>query len=253
MRCMIVDDEAPAREEIKYLLQKYDGVEVVAEAEEGKKAFEIIKREKPDVVFLDIQMRGMSGFDVADELLKLENCPLIVFITAFDQYAIKAFEINAVDYILKPISSERLKSTMDRLSNLLKRGSGDMGKVNIEELLKYISKPRQIQKISVYSNGKHIPLDPYEIIYIGVEGRNTVIKSKKGEFISNLNLGELEEKLKDFPFFRSHRSFLINLEEIQEIDNWFHGTYQITMRGFPKEKIPVSRSNAPKFREMMNL
>ncbi|KXG77199.1 LytR/AlgR family response regulator transcription factor [Thermotalea metallivorans] len=253
MRCMIVDDEAPAREEIKYLLQKYGGVEVVAEAEEGKKAFEIIKREKPDVIFLDIQMRGMSGFDVADELMKLESCPLIVFITAYDQYAIKAFEINAVDYILKPISSERLKSTMDRLSNLLKRGSGDMGKVNIEELLKYISKPRQIQKISVYSNGKHIPLDPYEIIYISVEGRNTVIKSKKGEFISNLNLGELEEKLKDFPFFRSHRSFLINLEEIQEIDNWFHGTYQITMRGLPEEKIPVSRSNAQKFREMMNL
>ncbi|MBB6215666.1 DNA-binding LytR/AlgR family response regulator [Anaerosolibacter carboniphilus] len=252
MRCIVVDDEAPAREEIKYLLQKYNDIEIIGEAEDGKGACELVAKAKPDVVFLDIQMRGMSGFEVACELYKQEAYPLIVFITAYDQYAIKAFEINAVDYLLKPISVDRLNSTIERLQNIYKRNKTN-SKIVIEELLKYINKPRAIQKISVYSNGKHIPLDPQEIIFVGVEGRNTVIKSKKGDYISNLSLSELEEKLKDFPFFRSHRSFLVNLEEIQEIDHWFHGTYQITMKGYSKDKIPVSRSNAQKFREMMNL
>ncbi len=252
MRCIVVDDEAPAREEIKYLLQKHNDVEIVGEADDGKKACELIKKVKPHVVFLDIQMRGMSGFEVASELLKEEVYPLIVFITAYDQYAIKAFEINAIDYLLKPISVERLNHTIERIHSIQKREHGN-SKVDIEELLKYISKPKVVQKISVYSNGKHIPLDPQEIILVGIEGRNTVIKSKKGDYISNLSLSELEEKLKNFSFFRSHRSFLVNLEEIQEIDNWFHGTYQITMKGFPKDKIPVSRSNAQKFRDMMNL
>ncbi|MFT9494058.1 LytR/AlgR family response regulator transcription factor [Anaerosolibacter sp.] len=252
MRCIIVDDEAPAREEIKYLLQKYSDIEIVGEADDGKQACELIVKVKPDVLFLDIQMRGMSGFDVASELYKQEIYPLIVFITAYDQYAIKAFEINAIDYLLKPISDERLSSTIERIQNTQKRNQ-NVNKIDIEDILKYINKPKLVQKISVYCNGKHIPLDPAEITLIGVEGRNTVIKSRKGEYVSNLSLSELEEKLRDFPFFRSHRSFLVNLEEIQEIDHWFHGTYQITMKGFPKDKIPVSRSNAHKFREIMNL
>ncbi|SHJ51767.1 two component transcriptional regulator, LytTR family [Geosporobacter subterraneus DSM 17957] len=253
MRCIIVDDEAPAREEIKYLLDNLKGydIEIVGEAGDGRTAFEMIKNQKPDLVLLDIQMRGISGFDLANEVLQLENSPFIVFITAFDQYAIKAFEINAVDYILKPISANRLSNTISRVYGLLKQYQKTEG--NIEQLLRYLAQPKTASKICVYSNGKHIPLDPEDIIFIGVDGRNSCIKSKKGVFSSNLTLVEFEEKLKSSQFFRCHRSYLININEIQEIDNWFNGTYQITMNGYTKDKIPVSRSNANKFRAMMNI
>ncbi|AOT72678.1 LytR/AlgR family response regulator transcription factor [Geosporobacter ferrireducens] len=253
MRCIIVDDEAPAREEIKYLLDNIKGydIEIIGEAGDGKTAYEIIKTQKPDLVLLDIQMRGMNGFDLANEVVQLDNSPFIVFITAFDQYAIKAFEINAVDYILKPISASRLSNTISRVYSLLQQQHKTED--NIEQLLRYLAQPKISQKICVYNNGKHIPLDPEEIIYIGVDGRNSCIKSKKGVFSSNLTLVELEEKLKSNQFFRCHRSYLININEILEIDNWFNGTYQVTMKGYVKDKIPVSRSNANRFKAMMNI
>lgn len=253
MRCIIVDDEAPAREEIKYLLDNLKGydIEIVGEAGDGRTALEMIKNQKPDLLLLDIQMRGISGFDLANEVLQLEHHPFIVFITAFDQYAIKAFEINAVDYILKPISANRLSNTISRVYGLLKQYQKTEG--NIEQLLRYLAQPKTASKICVYSNGKHIPLDPEDIIFIGADGRNSCIKSKKGVFSSNLTLAEFDEKLKSCHFFRCHRSYLININEILEIHNWFNGTYQITMNGYTKDKIPVSRSNVNKFRTMMNI
>ncbi|MEW9123582.1 MAG: LytTR family DNA-binding domain-containing protein [Thermotaleaceae bacterium] len=252
MRCIIVDDEAPAREEIKYLLENIDDfqIEIVGEAGDGKIALELIKTLKPDVIFLDIQMRGLSGFDLAKEALKSDICPFIVFITAYNQYAIKAFEINAIDYILKPISASRLINTISRVSGLLQQQKRNG---NIDQLINYLAQPKYPSKICVYSNGKHIPLDPQDIIYVSLEGRNTSIKSKKGDFSSNLTLGEMEEKLKYGNFFRCHRSFLINIDEILEIDNWFNGTYQVIMKGHEKDKIPVSRSNANKFKCLMNI
>ncbi len=254
MRCIIVDDEAPAREEIKYLLDNLKGhnIEVVGEAGDGKTAYEIIKTEKPDLVLLDIQMRGISGFDLANEVSQLDCSPFIVFITAFDQYAIKAFEINAVDYILKPISAARLSNTISRVYGLIQHQQ-PKNEGNIEQLLRYLAQSKVSPKICVYSNGKHIPLDPEDIIYIGVDGRSSCIKSKKGAFSSNLTLVEFEEKLKSNQFFRCHRSYLININEILEIDNWFNGTYQVTMKGYLKDKIPVSRNNANKFKTMMNI
>jgi len=251
MRCFIVDDEIPAREELKYLLSNLKDIEIVGEAGDGESALELITRLNPEIVFLDIKMRGMSGFDLAHILLQLNKRPLIVFITAYDQYAIQAFEINAVDYLLKPVSTGRLEKTIERLSALHAQKTSEV-EMNMVQLLKYIS-PKSGQKICVYNNGKHIPLGPEDIIFAKVEGRSTIIKSRKGEFLSSMSLGELEEKLKGNDFFRCHRSYLININEIQEIDNGFNGTYEIILKGYNKEKIPVSRSNAHTFRNLMNM
>ncbi|MFZ5968170.1 MAG: LytR/AlgR family response regulator transcription factor [Bacillota bacterium] len=252
MRCLIIDDEAPAREELRYLLDKLEGVEVVGEAESGSKAFEIIESMRIDVVFLDIQMRGMNGFEVAKKLLQMERPPLIVFVSAYDEFAIKAFEINAVDYVLKPVAIDRLKNTVSRLLHLRDNYRHETD-INLLRLIENMTKPIGFQKICVYYNGKNIPLDPREIVFIVSEGRNTVIKTQKGQYTSNLTLSELEEKLQGYNFFRCHRSYLINLHEISEIDHWFHGTYQVTMNGFSEDKIPVSRNNVNTFKSIMNL
>ncbi len=200
MRCIIVDDEIPAREELKYLLDNLKNVTTVGEAGDGESALALIKKLNPDIIFLDIKMRGMSGFELAQKLLNLSKQPFIVFITAYDEYAIEAFEINAVDYLLKPVSTARLKKTIERLSSLI-QGKNIENEVNIAQLLKHISQPQNVQKICVYNNGKHIPLDPEEIIFACVEGRNIMIKSKKGEYLTSMNLGELEDKLKGNNFF----------------------------------------------------
>ena len=252
MRCVIVDDENPAREELKYLLSSEPNIETVGEAEDGKTAIELVYRIKPDVVFLDIQMRGMSGFEVAQLFMKSDIKPYIVFVTAYDKYAIDAFELNAVDYLLKPISAGRLHKTIDRLQSMY-HNKNHYDEVNLDHILKYMNKPKTVQKFCVYSNGKHIPLDPEDIIFASVDGRSTIIRSRKGDFYTSFNLVELEEKLKSNHFFRCHRSYLVNLNEINEIDNGINGTYDIVLNGYQKEKIPVSRNNAQIFRNLMDL
>ncbi|SHH65685.1 two component transcriptional regulator, LytTR family [Caloranaerobacter azorensis DSM 13643] len=252
IRCIIVDDEMPAREEIKYLLQQFDDIDIVGEAAHGLEAIELIQKLKPDLIFLDIKMPKISGIEVAEHVIKDEYVPLIVFITAFDQFAIKAFDVNAIDYLLKPISKERLKKTIDKIKEIYYSRIDYNDR--LEKFLKYIKdeERNKINKISVYKNGKLIPLNLNEIIYITVEGRTTVIVSTKGRFESNNTLSQLERKLNTKNFFRSHRSFLINIDYIEEIEPWFNSTYQIKMK-YSKEKIPVSRSQVKEFREIMNI
>ncbi|WP_427340130.1 LytR/AlgR family response regulator transcription factor [Caloranaerobacter sp. DY30410] len=252
IRCIIVEDEMPAREEIKYLLQEFDDIDIVGEATHGLEAIELIQRLKPDLIFLDIKMPKISGIEVTERVVKGEYVPLIVFITAFDQFAIKAFEVNAVDYLLKPVSKERLKKAIEKVKEIhYSRADYDD---KLEKFLRFIKNERRnkISKISVYKNGKLIPLDPGEIIYITVEGRNTIIVSTKGKFESNNTLSQLEKKLNTKNFFRSHRSFLINLDYIEEIEPWFNSTYRVKMK-YSKEKIPVSRSQVKEFRGIMDI
>ncbi|RKD27561.1 two component transcriptional regulator, LytTR family [Caminicella sporogenes DSM 14501] len=255
MKCIVVDDEMPARDEIIYLLNDIGGLDIIGEASDGESALKLIKSRKPDVVFLDINMTGMDGFDLVNEILKFEHIPLIVFVTAYDQYAIKAFEVNAIDYILKPINKERLKKTVRKLKLLF---SNENINFDIEKRLnKLISKLNQpnekIDRICVYENGKYIPLNPKEILYLTTVGRNTIIKTKNGQFTTNYTLSEMEEKLSKYNFFRSHRSFLVNLDEVKEIHNWFNGTFQIVLNGAENVKISVSRNKAGEFKEIMNI
>lgn len=255
MRCIVVDDELPARDEIIYLLKEIGDIEIVGEASNGSEAYNLIKNYKPDVIFLDINMPNMDGFDLIKELAKLKSKTYVVFVTAYDQYAIKAFDVNAVDYILKPINKTRLNKTIERLKISLKNEKTDITYTQkIDTLVQNIkSKKEKVERICVYKNGKYIPLNPKDISFITTVGRNTIIRSKIGEFPTSLTLSELEEKLVDYNFFRSHRSFLVNLDQVKEIHNWFNGTFQIVLNGFDDEKVSVSRNKASEFKEIMNI
>ncbi len=253
MRCIVVDDEMPARDEIVYLLKEIGEVDVIGEASDGKGALKLIKNEKPDVVFLDINMSGMDGFQILNETLKEKIYPYFVFVTAYDQYAIRAFEVNALDYLLKPIDKNRLQNTVNRLREILINKEKSLKIEN--KLKKFINgiNNKKINKVCVYDNGKYIPLSPEEILFITTDGRQTIIRSKAGEFTSNLTLAELEDKLNKHNFFRSHRSYLMNLDEVKEIHNWFNGTFQVVLNGVDDIKVSVSRNRANEFKNIMDI
>lgn len=254
MRCLIVDDELPARKELKFLLEEFKSIKVIGEAAHGLEAMELSKRLKPDLIFLDIQMPKVSGIEVADEIIKAENAPLIIFVTAFEQFAVEAFEINAIDYLLKPVSKQRLEKSIKRASNQLHEAKTKQYAQKIDNLINTFNKNKRsrVSKISINNNGRLIPIDPSEIIYLTVDQRNTRIVSVKGTFESNNTLSQFEEKLDHQNFFRTHKSFLINLDFIEEIVPWFNSTYLVELKGI-EEKIPVSRSRIKDFRAVMNI
>lgn len=253
IRSIVVDDETPAREELIYILEKFKEISIIGEASHGIKALELNKKLKPDLIFLDIQMPKLNGIDVARKILVGTHRPYIVFVTAFEKYAIEAFEVNAMDYILKPISEERLEKSMERVIANMKKGKKEyIDKFNnIMQNIKYKNE-ETITRICVNNMGKLIPIDLNEIIYATVEDRNTVIISTKGKFEINFTLSELCEKLDKSIFFRSHKSFLINLNYIQVIEPWFNSTFNVMLKG-TDIKIPVSRSQSKEFRELMNI
>lgn len=251
IRCIVVDDEMPAIDEIKYMLNEIGGVEIVAEAYDCKTARKKIDAYEPDAVFMDINLGNGDGIELTDRIMKKKTHPYVVFVTAYDEYAIKAFEVNAIDYILKPISKERLSKTLNKLNGLLQSKESQSGaEEHLKQFLEHYTK--KVERISVYVNGKYIPLDPEAIYYVTTDGRNTLIYTEKGDFTTNLTLSDLEEKLKDFNFYRTHRSYLLNLEHVKEVYNWFNGTLQVVLNN-GKDKIPVSRNKVCGFKEVMGI
>jgi DNA-binding LytR/AlgR family response regulator len=253
IRTVVVDDEMPAREELIYILQGFKNIDIIGEASHGMEALELNRKLKPDLVFLDIQMPKINGIDVARVILKESHIPLIVFVTAFEKYAVEAFDVNAIDYILKPISEDRLAKTMDKIVNNLGIDKDEYYAKLDKLLLDLNAKEMEFNKrISVYSNGKLIPLDTKDIIYATVEDKNTVIISKKGKFQINYTLGQLFNKLNSTSFFRSHKSYLINLDLIEVIEPWFNSTFNVKLKNV-NEIIPVSRSQSKEFKKIMNI
>lgn len=252
-RCLIVDDEIPARKELLFILNDIEGVEVVGQASHGLEALELNRKLKPDIMFLDIQMPEMSGMDVARILLGEEHKPMVIFVTAYDQFAIEAFEVNAIDYLLKPISEERLKNRLEKITSV-KQNSED---VNYEKLSRMIqdikSSTNELPKIiSVHHENKLIPIEIKDIIYATIEDKNTIILTDKGKFEINCTLNKLLEKLDSSMFFRSHKSYIVNLNNISSVEAWFNATYNINLKD-QRGMIPVSRSYAKAFREIMNI
>ena len=241
IKTLIVDDEAPAREELIYSLKKFGEIEIIGEASHGIEAVELNNKLKPDLIFLDIQMPKLNGVDVARKILDTNHNPYIVFVTAYEKYAVDAFEVNAMDYILKPIAEERLEKAMEKILDKMK----NRDKTSFR-------KYENTSKICAYDNGKLIPLDLKEIIYATVEDRNTVIFSTRGKYEVNYNLGELYERLDSPSFYRSHKSYLINLDYIEFIEPWFNSTFNVILKNVDI-KIPVSRGQAKEFKEIMNI
>ena len=239
--CLIVDDEKLARELLHEYLEGFPQIDIIGECSKGTEAVEKINKLKPDIIFLDVQMPGMNGFDVLEEI---DHEPYIIFTTAYDQYAIKAFEKNAVDYLLKPLDEERFRLAVNRA---LKRKSAEKG--NLEDLIKSLKSGNKSFEthIFVQKSEKLFNLPVEEIVYLEASGDYTVITTKGDQFVSSSGIGKLEEIMDPDTFIRVHRSTIINLNYLKEIERHFNGGMVVKMQS--GKSFPVSRTYAKLFRK----
>jgi len=255
LSAVIVDDEQLARHELAYLLSGAD-VNVVAQGKNGLEAVNLIREHTPDLVFLDVQMPGLDGFGVIKKLLDRRiPLPKIVFATAFDQYAVKAFEVNAVDYILKPFDKKRVAQSVEKARAKIEAGGPEE---KLETLVRMLeSQKPSTAKILIKAAGRLFLADPKDICYATIEdGVITVATSGHAGMEGQSNcrtLEELFESLDPHLFWRAHRSFLVNINHIREVVPWFKSSYQLRMDDKKQTEIPVSRAQTRRLRELFNL
>ena len=243
IRALIVDDEPLARDELSYLLKRSKEVEVVSEVDSIKRAMEHIRTNEIDVVFLDIQLADESGLELAQKLQELDHQPAIVFATAFDEYALSAFELHAIDYILKPFDETRILKTVEKVNKLLTKIDKPIEKKSTR-LLKQ-------DKLAISVDERIILLTFEEIIYIfTLEGKTSVVTDKQ-TYRVNEPLINIERKLQNTSFARVHRSYIVNLDKIIEIQPWFNSTYNLIMSDL--EKVPVSRTYTKDLKQLFDL
>jgi len=245
MTAMVVDDEELARVRLRKMLDEVGGVSVVGEAANGIEAVESIERLDPDLVFLDIQMPGMTGFDVIEAL---GDVPLIVFVTAFDDYAIRAFEVNSIDYLLKPVEPDRLREAVGRAAGLL--SEGPVLEREIEKLTTMV-RARGLERLPVSKGKKIVLLDLDEIMWFSSDEGLVFAHTGPARFVVNRTLSELEERLDDTRFFRIHRSTIVNLNHVREIVPWFSGKYKVVMSDSGGSELTLSRSRAKELRRIL--
>ncbi|WP_319560924.1 LytTR family DNA-binding domain-containing protein [Marispirochaeta sp.] len=248
MRVLIVDDEPLAREEMRFLLEEAGGMDIVGEGENGFAAVELARDLKPDLLFLDIQMPGKSGIEAAREICKQQSPPVIIFQTAYDEFAIQAFEVNALDYLVKPVSQERLHNTLGRLKNR------QPSVADLERLINRLSTPRQREHkpIPLYAGETIVPLKQQEIIFVEAQGKEVRIVSRRGEFSYHGAFWQVENQLTHPDFIHCHRSYIVNISLVERIDLWVNNTFMLRLSG-TDELIPVSRSHIGEFRRRLNL
>jgi two-component system LytT family response regulator len=227
-RVLVVDDESLARERVRSLLANAAGVTVVGQCSGGREAVEAILRERPDLVFLDVQMPDLNGFDVLDAVAN-EWLPAVIFVTAYDEYAIKAFDVHAIDYLLKPIEPERFRKALSRAT---KRG-----------LLSLLDE-RPIDRLVIRTRNKVSFLKPSEIDWIEADGKHARLHAGPGTHVVRHTLTRLEQRLASHGFVRVHRSAIVNVERIKELEPWFHGEYVVVLKDGTKLTSSAAHSQA---------
>jgi two-component system LytT family response regulator/two-component system response regulator LytT len=256
LSAVIVDDEQLARDELAYLLNHSD-VSVVAQGKNGLEAVNLIREHNPDLVFLDVQMPGLDGFGVIKKLLDRKvPMPKIVFATAFDQYAVKAFEVNAIDYILKPFDKKRIAQAIEKARAKIASGNGPVEK--LETLVRMLASQKpSTAKILIKAAGRLFLADPKDICFATIEdGVISVTTSGHMGMEGQSNCRTLEELFENLDanlFWRAHRSFLVNKNHIREVVPWFKSSYQLRMDDKKQTEIPVSRAQTRRLRELFNL
>ena len=246
LSAVIVDDEQLARDELAFLLKDVGDVDVVAQGKNGVEGVSLIREHNPDLVFLDVQMPGLDGFGVIKKLLdKKVSLPKIVFATAFDQYAVKAFEVNAVDYLLKPFDKKRVAQSVQKVRAKLESGSASSDK--LESLVRMLeSQKPQASKILIKAGGRLFLVNQKDIGFASIEeGVITVVTSGINGMEGQSNCRTLEELLDSLDpnlFWRAHRSYLVNINRIKEVVPWFKSSYQLRMDDKKQTEIPVSRA-----------
>ncbi|NMA54854.1 MAG: response regulator transcription factor [Firmicutes bacterium] len=253
LKVLVVDDEAPARSELRYLLERTGKVKVIGDAASGSEAIDLILALDPEAVFLDIKMPEQDGFDVAEAVLAAaEHPPLFVFATAFDTYALQAFEISAVDYILKPFQEERVAQTVERLLSLRANYNQIELARNLQVLLDKVKMEQEPDKVPVDINDRIVLIPTASIYAAYCRDKEVHIKTKTKEYQVRSTLAELEERLGP-RFFRVHKGYVVNTDHIAEIIPWFHGSYLLVMADQEQTEIPVSRRQSPLLRQKLGL
>jgi two-component system LytT family response regulator len=238
MRAIIVEDEFPAREELKYFINRFSDIEIINEFDNGVDVLKFIQENNVDIIFLDINIPLLDGMLLAKTIKRFKISPKIVFITAYKEHAVDAFELEAFDYILKPYSEERIVSML----NKLKKSTG-VNSLAIET---------KLLNVSLWENNKLIVVNISDIYYCEAKERETIVFTKDSEYIVKLSITEFEKNLKNSLFFKTHRSYIVNTSKIKEIIPWFNNTYKLKLKDINSE-IPVSRSKIKDFRKIMNV
>jgi two-component system LytT family response regulator/two-component system response regulator LytT len=283
LKALIVDDEQLARDELQYLLSSIDDVEVVAQGKNGIEAIALVPRLEPDVVFLDVQMPGLDGFAVLRKLLEKtgpETLPQIIFATAFDKYAVRAFEVNAVDYLLKPFDRARLVQALDRVRARLQNPAQQnpmpagqdmavstpraptLSREQVDSLIRLIEQQsgaapgngRSSTKIVVQAGTRMLLVDQKELCFAAIDEGVISISTPTVEGQSKCRtLEELLDLLDPQIFWRAHRSYVVNINHIKEVVPWFKSSYQLRMNDRKNTEIPVSRAQTRRLRELFKL
>jgi two-component system, LytTR family, response regulator LytT len=274
LTALIIDDEPLARQELQYLLERAGGVEVLAQGTNGIEAVELIREHKPDVVFLDVQMPGLDGFAVLKKLLDRKvPMPQVVFATAFNQYAVRAFEVNAVDYLLKPFDRKRVMQTIEKAMARRAAPAESASDAKLDALLRLVEEQAQAQaqtqtqthiptqtpksqsgKVIVRAQSRLLLVDQGEICFASIDDGTISVVTRNVEGHSNCRtLEELMDQLDPETFWRAHRSFVVNIQHIREVVPWFKSSYQLRMDDPKKTEIPVSRAQTKRLRELFNL
>ncbi|MFZ5817662.1 MAG: LytR/AlgR family response regulator transcription factor [Bacillota bacterium] len=248
IRVLVVDDEPLARDELRYLLGSHPEIAVVGEAEDSASALAAVRQLRPDVVFMDIDLQGDNGLEVARQFLTLPAPPRVVFATAYDQFALRAFEVKALDYLVKPFTAERVAETVERLREL---GPAAPLPVPASPKIPPTRPGPRVGRITVEEDERILLLDPEGIYFATREERVTLVKAEGRTYRTHLSLQELEERLQEYPFFRTHRAFLVHLGRVSEIHPWFNGAYELVMSDRERSRIPVSRQAARRLRELL--
>jgi two-component system LytT family response regulator len=245
-KTIIIDDEQLARQRIKRLLKTYDEIEIIEEAENGAEGLILIEKHQPDLIFLDIEMPILNGFEM---LAKLKHQPKVVFTTAYDQYAIKAFEEGSIDYLLKPIELERLDKTIKKL----KQTNLAPAQISLEELIAKLNSKKEIKTLTVKIGDKILLIKPSDIVHIQAEDKYVFLYTVDGKkHLTDFTLSTLEEKLPE-QFLRIHRSDIINTDYIKEIRKGFNGALIFVLNNQAQTRVTSSRSNSELLREKFDI
>jgi two-component system response regulator LytT len=255
---IIVDDEKPARDELAYLLKSIQEVNLIGQGKNGVDALALIKEHSPDLVFLDVQMPGLDGFGVLKKLVERKmKMPHVVFATAFDQYAVQAFDVNAVDYVLKPFDKSRIAKAIQRARKMMETQTSATDR--LEQLVSQLGAARQnppspAVKVLITTQQRLLLVNAEDMIFASIDGGMITVIARDLEGGSNYRtLEEMEEALASDVFWRPHRSYLVNIHHIKEVIPWFKSTYMLKMNDKKHTQVPVSRSQTKRLRELFKV
>ncbi len=252
---LIVDDEKPARDELAYLLKSFPEISLVGQGKNGVEALALIKEHNPDLVFLDVQMPGLNGFAVIKKLVdRKARVPHIVFATAYDNYAVQAFEVNAVDYVLKPFDKGRIAKAIQRAKKTMEAKVSPADR--LETLVTQLegTRAQSRTKLLVKSQQRLMLVDADDVILASIEDGLITVVAREIEGSSNYRtLEELQASLDSDTFWRAHRSYLVNINHIKEVVPWFKSSYMLKMNDKKQSEVPVSRAQTKRLRELLKM